>query len=492
MLRTAGYTLALGVAIAAIVVTSKPETQDTLALDQVYHAYYVSTAEADAGQISQVKNPFGGGLNVSFGNFNGKGNSQGNGGGTNKSGSFPSLTKPPITSPMPPSTLTPATLKPATFKPVTLKPTTLTPVTLKPVTLKPVTLKPTTLTPVTLKPVTLKPTTLTPVTLKPVTLKPTTLTPVTLKPVTLKPTTLTPVTLKPITLKPTKLTPVTLKPITLKPTKLTPVTLKPVTIKPTGVVTIKPVTIKPIGIVTLKPITIKCPPTYPCPPIHPCPPIYPCPPITCWLPGCGPSVVVVPGGGPQVVVVEEGPVPVTEKLMKLHENQVVTFGGKELGEQAGQIQLKYGEIALTPELKDWKNDRFTMIVPEMGLQAAAEFEMFVINVNGEVKNALRVQIVPGEPAADAMPDASVMEGDMASLGGQLGEQPGKIELRIGELRLAMEIKEWTAEFCKFMVPTLGLSEPVAARMVLTNAAGKEVQALDVSITPATDKVANDG
>ncbi len=198
----------------------------------------------------------------------------------------------------------------------------------------------------------------------------------------------------------------------------------------------------------------------------------PCPSVTVWLPGCAP-------------VVEE-----IIELPKMLEGDILTLGGKALGPDVGEVQLRIGAIKLGCQLLAWDDEQFTMIVPFMELKSPVAAELRVLYANGSLAYAMDVEVFPGKPVV--LPEAEVTdaelttfaEGDSASLGGvAMGDEPGRVMLKVEGVSIECQLQEWKSDYCLAVIPEMGLEVSTVVQMVVLNAAGEQLISMDITVVP---------
>jgi hypothetical protein len=102
----------------------------------------------------------------------------------------------------------------------------------------------------------------------------------------------------------------------------------------------------------------------------------------------------------------------------------------------------------------------------------------------------REQIQPVDPALFAAEDKNVTAGSMVNLSGEgLGPEAGQLILTINNQPYQAEIQGWFDMGLQAKLPSLALTGPTAAQLVVVRADGTTSNAVDVTLNPASAPVA---
>ena len=86
--------------------------------------------------------------------------------------------------------------------------------------------------------------------------------------------------------------------------------------------------------------------------------------------------------------------PVAEKLLQVSVGSTLSFEGKDLGDQAGQMLLVIDKLSLGMQVNEWTADKVTATLPMVGLAGATKAEIVLVKADGQIVSSVKVELLP--------------------------------------------------------------------------------------------------
>ena len=74
-----------------------------------------------------------------------------------------------------------------------------------------------------------------------------------------------------------------------------------------------------------------------------------------------------------------------------------------LGEEPGQVVLQLEQVALPVMVREWKAGKVTGTLPQFGLAGPTKAALFLVRADGQVANAVPIELLPAQPSAPPQP-----------------------------------------------------------------------------------------
>jgi hypothetical protein len=178
-----------------------------------------------------------------------------------------------------------------------------------------------------------------------------------------------------------------------------------------------------------------------------------------------------------------------ENLPTVFGGQEVAIDGEGFGVQGGSVRIKIGPMILLAKTTTWSDTSVEAVIPEMPLLEPAEALIAVINAEKQVVQQFAILLTPSpdesasnhQATAPQLPTVQ-MGTELELSGNELGSEPGKVELLIGDSKLAATVVRWTDDEVTIRIPDLPLAESMQGTIQLILADGNPVSEVPVIFT----------
>lgn len=178
-----------------------------------------------------------------------------------------------------------------------------------------------------------------------------------------------------------------------------------------------------------------------------------------------------------------------ENLPMVFGGQEVAIDGEGFGVQGGSVRVKIGPMILLAKTTTWSDTSVEAVIPEMPLLEPTEALIAVINAEKQVVQQFAVLLTPSpeksasnhQATAPQLPTVQ-MGTELELSGNELGSEPGKAELLIGDSKLAATVIKWTDAEVTIRIPDLPLAESMQGTIQLILADGNPVSEIPVMFT----------
>lgn len=238
--------------------------------------------------------------------------------------------------------------------------------------------------------------------------------------------------------------------------------------------------------------------------VHPPGVVQPCPEDSCPTPvphPGGPGVIITPHPTPVITPAPPTgqptqpptqPAPEPAPLPIVQSGQTVSIDGSGFGEDRGTVFLKIGETILASKVIQWTDTVVDVQLPDLPLVDSVDCLIAVLDAQDSIVEKLDITLAPREEEAvgeelvedvPAEPLPQVEMGTQLELAGEaMGDQAGKIELKLGELTLQSTVVSWSDTEVTVQLPTMGLTQPVDGLVRIIQADGEVNSEIAVQFT----------
>ena len=182
-----------------------------------------------------------------------------------------------------------------------------------------------------------------------------------------------------------------------------------------------------------------------------------------------------------------------ENLPTVFAGQEVAIDGEGFGKEPGSVRVKVGGMILLAETTSWSNTSVDAVIPNLPLMEPTDALIAVINSEKQVVQQLAIRLAAAEknPADNAASETAQAETEGADLpvvqmgmelelaGNELGTEPGKVQLNIGDSKLEAAVIKWSDDEATIRIPDLPLAESMRGTIQLILANGQPVSEIPV-------------
>jgi len=182
-----------------------------------------------------------------------------------------------------------------------------------------------------------------------------------------------------------------------------------------------------------------------------------------------------------------------ENLPTVITGQEVAIDGEGFGNQLGSVRVKVGGMILLAETTSWSDTSVDAVIPNLPLVEPTDALIAVINSEKQVVQQLAIRLAAAEknPADNAASETAQAETEGADLpvvqmgmelelaGNELGTEPGKVQLNIGDSKLEAAVIKWSDDEATIRIPDLPLAQSMRGTIQLILANGQPVSEIPV-------------
>ncbi len=182
-----------------------------------------------------------------------------------------------------------------------------------------------------------------------------------------------------------------------------------------------------------------------------------------------------------------------ENLPTVFTGQQVAIDGEGFGKDPGSVRVKVGGMILLAKTTSWSDTSVDAVIPNLPLVEPTDALIAVINSKKQVVQqlAIRLAVAEDNPVDSAASETAQAEADAADLpvvqmgmelelaGSELGTEPGKVQVNIGDSKLEASVVKWSDDEATIRIPDLPLAESMPGTIQLILANGQPVSEIPV-------------